>query len=49
MVDPIIRISIPEIRQHPWFNIHIPRYLAVPPLDISAQKVITFSVKCSKR
>ncbi|VVB09245.1 unnamed protein product [Arabis nemorensis] len=38
MVDPIVRISIPEIRQHPWFNIHIPRYLAVPPLDISAQK-----------
>lgn len=23
------RITIPEIRQHPWFTTHLPRYLAV--------------------
>ncbi|XP_057486783.1 SNF1-related protein kinase catalytic subunit alpha KIN10-like [Actinidia eriantha] len=27
IVDPITRLSIPEIRQHPWFQLHIPRYL----------------------
>ncbi|GFR41578.1 hypothetical protein Agub_g2299 [Astrephomene gubernaculifera] len=29
LVDPLKRITIPEIRQHPWFNMHLPRYLAV--------------------
>lgn len=29
LVDPLKRITIPEIRQHPWFNTHLPRYLAV--------------------
>ncbi|OMO58483.1 hypothetical protein COLO4_34599 [Corchorus olitorius] len=30
LVDPIKRITIPEIRRHPWFQSHLPRYLAVP-------------------
>ena len=29
LVDPLKRITIPEIRQHPWFALHLPRYLAV--------------------
>ncbi|XP_024014680.1 SNF1-related protein kinase catalytic subunit alpha KIN11 isoform X1 [Eutrema salsugineum] len=37
MVDPVMRISIAEIRQHPWFNIHVPGYLAAPPLDTAEQ------------
>ncbi|KAI9383481.1 hypothetical protein POPTR_013G090800v4 [Populus trichocarpa] len=30
MVDPMRRMNMPEIRQHPWFQAHLPRYLAVP-------------------
>jgi len=37
LVDPLKRITIPEIRQHPWFVLHLPRYLAVPPPDTAAQ------------
>ncbi|XP_059303637.1 serine/threonine protein kinase OSK1-like [Lycium ferocissimum] len=33
IVDPMKRISISDIRQHQWFKIHLPRYLAVPPPD----------------
>jgi 5'-AMP-activated protein kinase, catalytic alpha subunit len=29
LVDPLKRITIPEIRQHPWFAQMLPRYLAV--------------------
>ena len=37
LVDPLKRITIPEIRAHPWFMLHLPRYLAVPPPDTAAQ------------
>ena len=37
LVDPLKRITMPEIRQHPWFTLHLPRYLAVPPPDTAAQ------------
>jgi 5'-AMP-activated protein kinase catalytic alpha subunit len=37
LVDPLKRITIPEVRQHPWFVLHLPRYLAVPPPDTVAQ------------
>lgn len=33
IVDPLKRITIPQIRQHHWFKAHLPRYLAVPPPD----------------
>ncbi|KAK3042715.1 hypothetical protein RJ639_000773, partial [Escallonia herrerae] len=33
VVDPMKRITIPEIRQHYWFKAHLPRYLAVPAAD----------------
>lgn len=35
LVDPVKRMTIPEIRQHPWFKLHLPRYLAVPAPDVT--------------
>ncbi|XP_054792071.1 serine/threonine protein kinase OSK1-like [Prosopis cineraria] len=32
-VDPIKRITISDIRRHPWFLPHLPSYLAVAPPD----------------
>ncbi|KAI4346628.1 hypothetical protein L6164_007509 [Bauhinia variegata] len=37
VVDPMKRMTIPEIRQHPWFQARLPRYLAVPPPDTMQQ------------
>ncbi|KAL3526549.1 hypothetical protein ACH5RR_011205 [Cinchona calisaya] len=37
IVDPMKRITIPEIRVHPWFQAHLPRYLAVSPPDTVQQ------------
>lgn len=34
LVNPMKRITIPEIRQHPWFTTHLPRYLAVMQVHI---------------
>ncbi|KAG8379226.1 hypothetical protein BUALT_Bualt07G0066500 [Buddleja alternifolia] len=31
VVDPMKRITTREIRQHPWFKVNLPRYLAVTP------------------
>ncbi|KAJ1398739.1 Serine/threonine-protein kinase, active site [Sesbania bispinosa] len=33
VVDPMKRMTIPEIRQHTWFQVSLPRYLALPPPD----------------
>ncbi|XP_062106593.1 SNF1-related protein kinase catalytic subunit alpha KIN10-like [Humulus lupulus] len=33
VVDPTRRMTIPQIRQHPWFKAHLPCYLTVPPLE----------------
>eukprot|EP00201_Polytomella_parva_P009928 CAMPEP_0175064574 /NCGR_PEP_ID=MMETSP0052_2-20121109/15413_1 /TAXON_ID=51329 ORGANISM="Polytomella parva, Strain SAG 63-3" /NCGR_SAMPLE_ID=MMETSP0052_2 /ASSEMBLY_ACC=CAM_ASM_000194 /LENGTH=383 /DNA_ID=CAMNT_0016330949 /DNA_START=33 /DNA_END=1181 /DNA_ORIENTATION=+ len=33
LVDPLKRITIPEVRQHSWFSLHLPRYLAVMQAD----------------
>ncbi|XP_065028502.1 SNF1-related protein kinase catalytic subunit alpha KIN10-like isoform X1 [Musa acuminata AAA Group] len=37
VVDPMKRITIREIREHPWFQMRLPRYLAVPPPDTMQQ------------
>ncbi|KAL6587537.1 SNF1-related protein kinase catalytic subunit alpha kin10 [Orobanche minor] len=37
IVDPMKRMTIPEIRAHPWFQAHLPRYLAVTPPDTMQQ------------
>ena len=31
VVDPMKRITIPEIRQHPWYQHKLPAYLRLPP------------------
>ncbi|KAG1370996.1 putative SNF1-related protein kinase catalytic subunit alpha KIN10 [Cocos nucifera] len=30
VVDPLRRFTIPQIREHPWFQYHLPRCLALP-------------------
>uniref|UniRef100_A0A8R7U9H0 SNF1-related protein kinase catalytic subunit alpha KIN10 n=1 Tax=Triticum urartu TaxID=4572 RepID=A0A8R7U9H0_TRIUA len=37
VVDPMKRITIHEIREHPWFQNRLPRYLAVPPPNTTQQ------------
>ncbi|CAM6041827.1 unnamed protein product [Sphagnum compactum] len=37
LVDPMKRMTIPEIRQHAWVKSHLPRYLTVPPPDTMQQ------------
>jgi hypothetical protein len=37
VVEPMKRITIREIREHQWFQIRLPRYLAVPPPDTTQQ------------
>ncbi|KAJ4835382.1 SNF1- protein kinase catalytic subunit alpha kin10 [Turnera subulata] len=37
VVDPVKRMTIDDIRQHPWFQTCLPRYLAVPPPASSEQ------------
>mmetsp|Transcript_3353 Transcript_3353/g.10476 ORF Transcript_3353/g.10476 Transcript_3353/m.10476 type:complete len:511 (+) Transcript_3353:3016-4548(+) len=37
LVDPMKRITVPEIRQHPWFQVRLAPYLSVPPQDTLAQ------------
>ncbi|GBG61149.1 hypothetical protein CBR_g19224 [Chara braunii] len=37
VVDPMKRATIADIRQHPWFQAHLPRYLAVPAPDAAQQ------------
>lgn len=38
VVDPMKRITIPEIRQHQWFTHKLPAYLSVPPNVIDQQE-----------
>ncbi|CAK7339989.1 unnamed protein product [Dovyalis caffra] len=37
VVDPMRRMTMPEIRQHPWFQDCLPRYLVVPLPDTMQQ------------
>lgn len=37
LVDPLKRVTIAEIKQHPWFQFRLRRYLAVPPPDTAQQ------------
>ncbi|XBI22325.1 hypothetical protein VPH35_063354 [Triticum aestivum] len=37
IVDPMKRIRIHEIRDHPWFQDRLPRYLAMPPPNTAQQ------------
>jgi 5'-AMP-activated protein kinase catalytic alpha subunit len=44
LVDPMKRMTIPEIRQHAWVKSHLPRYLTVPPPDTMQQAKQVISV-----
>jgi 5'-AMP-activated protein kinase, catalytic alpha subunit len=38
VVDPMKRITVPEIRQHPWFQHKLPAYLALAPAMIERRE-----------
>ena len=38
VVDPIKRITIDEVRQHPWYRHKLPGYLMLPPMMIELQE-----------
>ncbi len=38
VVDPIKRITIAEVRQHPWYQHKLPAYLTLPPALIERQE-----------
>jgi 5'-AMP-activated protein kinase catalytic alpha subunit len=38
VVDPMKRITIPEVRQHAWFQHKLPAYLSLAPETIEAQE-----------
>lgn len=38
VVDPMKRISIPDIRQHPWFQTKLPSYLSLAPEAFEQQQ-----------
>jgi hypothetical protein len=37
-IDPLKRITISEIRSHPWFQVNLPKYLMYPP-QVSARMI----------
>eukprot|EP00004_Rigifila_ramosa_P020837 TRINITY_DN545_c0_g1_i1.p1 TRINITY_DN545_c0_g1~~TRINITY_DN545_c0_g1_i1.p1 ORF type:complete len:588 (-),score=152.43 TRINITY_DN545_c0_g1_i1:219-1829(-) len=37
LVDPINRITIDEIRRHPWFQTNLPAYLSAPPVQTTRE------------
>eukprot|EP01112_Ceratiomyxa_fruticulosa_P014335 TRINITY_DN40_c0_g1_i1.p1 TRINITY_DN40_c0_g1~~TRINITY_DN40_c0_g1_i1.p1 ORF type:complete len:544 (+),score=74.93 TRINITY_DN40_c0_g1_i1:255-1886(+) len=39
VVDPLKRITISEIRKHPWFQIGLPKYLSYPPQMVTARQI----------
>lgn len=47
VVDPMKRITIREIREHPWFEAQLPRYLAVPPPDTAQQVKKVYLALCT--
>ncbi len=38
VVDPIKRITISDVRQHPWYQHKLPAYLTLPPASIERQE-----------
>lgn len=38
VVDPMKRITIAEVRQHPWYQHKLPQYLTLPPAAIEMQE-----------
>ena len=50
-MDPMKRISIPEIRQHPWFQHRLPKYIALRTIDAMYTKnkasLISLRISCT--
>ncbi|KAK4782343.1 hypothetical protein SAY86_016445 [Trapa natans] len=44
VVDPIARITIPEICNHPWFKVNLPCYLAAPSNIINQMRKINVKI-----
>lgn len=46
VVDPVRRITIPEIRQHPWFQQQLPQYISNPAINTlyDTEKVMNMHV-----
>ncbi|GAC72266.1 serine/threonine protein kinase [Moesziomyces antarcticus T-34] len=50
IVDPVKRITIHEIRQHPWFNVDLPAYLRpLPPTPAAENRGFNFGLTESPR
>ncbi|CBQ70870.1 related to SNF1-carbon catabolite derepressing ser/thr protein kinase [Sporisorium reilianum SRZ2] len=48
VVDPVKRITIQEIRQHPWFNVDLPAYLRpLPPTPAAENRGFNFGMTAS--
>ncbi|EST05689.1 Protein kinase domain protein [Kalmanozyma brasiliensis GHG001] len=48
IVDPVKRITIQEIRQHPWFNVDLPAYLSpLPPTPAAENRGFDFGMTSS--
>ena len=48
IVDPVKRITIQEIRQHPWFNVDLPAYLRpLPPTPAAENRGFDFGMTAS--
>ncbi|SJX65895.1 related to SNF1-carbon catabolite derepressing ser/thr protein kinase [Sporisorium reilianum f. sp. reilianum] len=48
VVDPVKRITIQEIRQHPWFNVDLPAYLRpLPPTPAAQNRGFNFGMTAS--
>lgn len=39
VVDPLKRITIAEIRKHPWFVIKLPKYLSYSPSSVDKRAI----------
>ncbi|RLN37116.1 hypothetical protein BBJ28_00012275 [Nothophytophthora sp. Chile5] len=48
VVDPMKRITIPEIRQHPWFQMDLPPYLQHPP-EVVEHETFKIDEECLSR
>ena len=40
VVDPLRRITVDQIKAHPWFRINLPKYLAAPPTAVLSLREI---------
>lgn len=49
IVQPLERITIPEIRNHPWFSVNLPRYLAVMQVCLRATDVPSAALWASQK